>query len=146
MTDKEMVTALQKCNNGKGHRCSECPALGKYNHRICKATIDKLAVNLIERLQSELTAYKSTDLTPSEIKSLLSYGECGESIIGHCNMSGIVADLKTENTRLKAERDKAVEDLKLLNDNGLCDICGFVGSCTDTEDCCFKWRGLEESE
>lgn len=68
MTDKEIVIALQKCNNGKGHRCSECPALGKYNHRICKATIDKLAVNLIERLQSE-------------------------------------------NTRLKAERDKAVEDI-----------------------------------
>lgn len=79
MTDKEIVIALQKCNNGKGHRCSECPALSKYNHRICKATIDKLAVNLIERLQAE-------------------------------------------NTRLKAELDKAVEDMRRCRRNK-CDYC-----------------------
>ena len=124
MTDKEIVIALQKCNNGKGHRCSECPALGKYNHRICKATIDKLAVNLIERLQSE-------------------------------------------NTRLKAERDKAVEDMKSIVDNvreehsdeTCCFACKFDcdTSITDSgihacecpgfeRDDCFEWRGLEESE
>lgn len=112
----------------------------------------------IERLQSELTAYKSTDLTPSEIKSLLSYGECGESIIGHCNMSGIVADLKSENTRLKAERDKAVSDLKTINYQDMtgviemCKFCkyGFDKQCTkcdvDTLTNGFEWKGLEESE
>ena len=55
-------------------------------------------------------------------------------------MSGIVADLKSENTRLKAERDKAVEDYSVIQEDGLCCVC------TDTEECCFKWRGLGESE
>lgn len=54
-------------------------------------------------------------------------------------------------TRLKAERDKAVEDLKCAAD---CDTCKHFGSCEfdyEYKPCklgvtteCYEWRGLEE--
>lgn len=47
--------------------------------------------------------------------------------------------------QLQAERDKAVEDMKLISQDGLCCICKFIGQCTDSDDCCFMWRGLEGS-
>lgn len=51
--------------------------------------------------------------------------------------------LLEENTRLKAERDKAVGDYKVIAEDGLCCVCWFEDNCHDTEDCCFKWRELE---
>ncbi len=64
-----------------------------------------------------------------------------------------VEDLKSENTRLKAERDEAVEDMIYIHCAGrygciVCfnnDLCKrqntHIGKCED-----FTWRGLEESE
>ena len=51
-----VVRALRICNQPKGHRCSECPVFSRYEHRICKATVDRFAADLIESLQSQLSA------------------------------------------------------------------------------------------
>lgn len=64
--------------------------------------------------------------------------------------------LQSENTRLKAERDKAVEDMRRCRRNK-CDYCYYSNKNQNTpcRDCqspisnCgdrWKWRGLEESE
>ena len=54
MTPDEIVRALRCCNRSKGHRCSECPVFSRYEHRICKATVDRFAADLIESLQAKL--------------------------------------------------------------------------------------------
>lgn len=54
MNANEIVRALRACNRSKGHRCSECPIFSRYEHRTCKATVDKAAADLIESLQAEL--------------------------------------------------------------------------------------------
>ena len=41
MNADEIVRALRCCNRSKGHRCSECPVFSRYEHRICKATVDR---------------------------------------------------------------------------------------------------------
>ena len=53
MNADEVVSALRCCNRSKGHRCSECPVFSRYEHRICKATVDRFAADLIESLQAE---------------------------------------------------------------------------------------------
>ena len=54
MNANEIVMALRCCNRSKGHRCSECPVFSRYEHRICKATVDRFAADLIETLQAQL--------------------------------------------------------------------------------------------
>ena len=54
MDAKGIVSALRCCNRSKGHRCSECPVFSRYEHRICKATVDRFAADLIESLQAQL--------------------------------------------------------------------------------------------
>ena len=56
MNADEIVGALRICNRTKGHRCSECPIFSRYEHRTCKATVDKAAADLIESLQAQLAA------------------------------------------------------------------------------------------
>ncbi len=56
MNADEIVRALRCCNRSKGHRCSECPVFSRYEHRICKATVDRFAADLIESLQAQLAA------------------------------------------------------------------------------------------
>ena len=56
MNAEEIVKALRCCNRSKGHRCSECPVFSRYEHRICKATVDRFAADLIESLQAQLAA------------------------------------------------------------------------------------------
>ena len=56
MNANEIVGALRCCNRSKGHRCSECPVFSRYEHRICKATVDRFAADLIESLQAQLAA------------------------------------------------------------------------------------------
>lgn len=53
MNADEVVGALRCCNRSRGHRCSECPVFSRYEHRICKATVDRFAADLIESLQAE---------------------------------------------------------------------------------------------
>lgn len=53
MNADEIVNALRCCNRSKGHRCSECPVFSRYEHRICKATVDRFAADLIESLQAD---------------------------------------------------------------------------------------------
>ena len=52
MNADEVVSALRCCNRSKGHRCSVCPVFSRYEHRICKATVDRFAADLIESLQA----------------------------------------------------------------------------------------------
>ena len=123
MTDKEIVIALQKCNNGKGHRCSECPALGKYNHRICKATIDKLAVNLIERLQSENTRLKAErDSFEYELLAVMHSVDKwleGKDLKDNPATRAVTAREVALRAieKVAAERDKAVEDITNIINN-----------------------------
>ena len=123
MTGKEIVIALQKCNNGKGHRCSECPALGKYNHRICKATIDKLAVNLIERLQSENTRLKAErDSFEYELLAVMHSVDKwleGKDLKDNPATRAVTAREVALRAieKVAAERDKAVEDITNIINN-----------------------------
>ena len=72
-----------------------------------------------------------------------------------CDMAKDCADeierLQSENTRLKAEWDKAVEDINamcdLMCDMGnehACEYCKKQNECDGCDE--FEWRGLEESE
>ena len=133
-------------------------------------------MNRVTKALNRLAAYEETGFTPEEIKELSSWGRCGESIIGHCNMENVVSDLQSENARLKdtnkalesslynAEMnlshmqsllDKAVEDLENLIDcHCACSYCANLmpdGTCEAERKygvctCLPKWRGLEESE
>ena len=58
MNKEEIINALVACNNSKGRRCSECPALGKYQHGICKRMVDKETVTLIKCQQEEINRLK----------------------------------------------------------------------------------------
>ena len=53
MNTDEIVMALRCCNSPKGHRCSRCPVFSRYEHGVCKATVDRFAVDLIESLQAQ---------------------------------------------------------------------------------------------
>ncbi|MEA5003835.1 MAG: hypothetical protein VB081_10085 [Christensenella sp.] len=57
----------------------------------------------------------------------------------------VISGLEAENTRLKAERSAAVEDLKRL---GSCTVCKHNGEAACVEDSghekCFAWRGAQE--
>lgn len=53
MDANEIVQALRTCNKPRGHRCSECPVFSRYEHSICKATVDRQAADLIGSLQVE---------------------------------------------------------------------------------------------
>jgi hypothetical protein len=35
----------------------------------------------------------------------------------------------------------AVRDFEIASEDGFCSVCAFIGQCTDTESCCFRWRG-----
>ena len=69
----------------------------------------------------------------------------------HYIMVDEIEQLKSENTRLKAERDKAVEDLRHYPGITPCEYCKhFVKPGVISEYCklfdrsCFEWRGLEK--
>lgn len=51
---EELITALNACSRTKGHRCSECLLLGRYDYRVCAKIVMRKAANQIERLQSQL--------------------------------------------------------------------------------------------
>lgn len=66
MNANEIVMALRCCNRSKGHRCSECPVFSRYEHRICKATVDRFAADLIETLQAQLAASQRREMAAVE--------------------------------------------------------------------------------
>lgn len=78
MNADEVVSALRCCNRSKGHRCSECPVFSRYEHRICKATVDRFAADLIESLQAQLAA------SQPENKPLVRCGECAKYQSPNC--------------------------------------------------------------
>ena len=53
MNADEVVSALRCCNRSKGHRCSKCLVFSRYEHMICKATVDRFAADMIESLQAD---------------------------------------------------------------------------------------------
>ena len=89
---------------------------------------------------SALISHERTNTCQTESRQ--TYGQ----MISLSALERITSTLQSENTRLKAERDKAVEDIKIISQDGLCCICKFIGQCTDSDDCCFIWRGLEETK
>jgi NTP pyrophosphatase (non-canonical NTP hydrolase) len=54
MNADDAIKALRICNNPKGDRCSQCPVLSRYDHRVCKATVDRFAATLIESQAAEI--------------------------------------------------------------------------------------------
>ena len=66
MNADEVVSALRCCNRSKGHRCSECPVFSRYEHGICKATVDRFAADLIESLQAQLAESQRRELAAVE--------------------------------------------------------------------------------
>lgn len=83
-----------------------------------------------------LAAYEDTGLTPEEITNLH---------YDHQEFRRYVA----ENARLRAERDKAVEDLKQFGQCGACAKFYRVDGCgANAHSYCdggFKWRGPQEA-
>ena len=79
-------------------------------------------------------------------------GETTEMVYVNPCLEKAIANVIKEYTKLKAERDKAVEDMKSIchTGSGMCEFCKSdcidAGSdCDDTFQCgCFEWRGLEE--
>lgn len=98
---------------------------------------------------AEFLKSETVDSEPPFVNSIL---RRGNRIIRKA--SDRIERLQSENTRLKAERDKAVEDLENLIDcHCACNYCANLmpdgaceaerkGACT----CLPKWKGLEESE
>lgn len=105
MNADEIVWALRICNRPKGHRCSECPIFSRYEHRACKATVDKAAADLIESLQAEIKRLYDEAETNYKIHAALTE-----------DFYGLRAQLSASRRREKA----AVEDLKL---HGGCPSC-----------------------
>lgn len=101
----------------------------------------------------ELQRYRATGLTPEEIEV------CGKRIVElRANSERLEVEyrykqdecekLQAENARLRAERDKAVEDLNLTAN---CDVCKHydadeISCAKPTVDSysCFEWRGPQE--
>lgn len=84
MNADEIVGALRICNRPKGHRCSECPIFSRYEHRTCKATVDKAAADLIESLQAQLAASQRR-AQDARNELCLKCGRYKEAYIGACD-------------------------------------------------------------
>lgn len=69
ITTDEIIMALRVCNQPRGHRCSECPIFSKYNHTVCKTTVDRSAANAIETLT------KRQEATTDDLKYYLENNE-----------------------------------------------------------------------
>ena len=65
MNADEIVRTLRCGNSPKGHRCSRCPVFSRYEHGICKATVDRFAADLIESLQVQLAELKESGFCAS---------------------------------------------------------------------------------
>ena len=69
MNANEIVLALRICNNPKSRRCSSCPVFSRYEHRICKATVDRAAAAMIESQAAEIK--RLNDFQNSQCAKLL---------------------------------------------------------------------------
>lgn len=107
--------------------------------------------DVLEEMVERLAEYEDTGLTPDEIIEHEEMFKAYRHVCGGKSPEEIER-LQSENTRLKAERDKAVEDLENLIDcycacnycanlmpDGACEVERKHGVCT----CLPKWRGLE---
>jgi len=89
-----------------------------------------------------------TDKELQEIKARYTEGNTQYRDVGKCTVSDFkrlfkeIEQLQSENIRLKAERDKAVEDLQEITkyNGSLCCHCNDMLSIAN------KWRGLEGTE
>lgn len=78
-------------------------------------------------------------------------GETTEMVYVNPCLEKAIANVIKEYTKLKAERDKAVEDISSIRGkSSVCHICKFVDliGCCHKKNCFeaneyFKWRGLE---
>ena len=128
MNADEVVSALRCCNRSKGHRCSECPVFSRYEHRICKATVDRFAADLIESLKTAGSAnyWRSAWET-----------QCAEN-------KKLYEALAESQRRERA----AVEDLHKACKCSPCNtgICVKKNCAGNRIPCGFEWRGLQEAE
>jgi hypothetical protein len=119
MNADEIVTALRTCNKPRGHRCSECPVFSRYEHRICKATVDRSAADLIESLQSQLTESQRRQKAAVE------------------DMKHIANKIEKCHYKL-GDGEEDVSSLHL----GRCDVCTKI--CHEDKPCKFEWRGPQK--
>ena len=76
-------------------------------------------------------------------------GETTEMVYVNPCLEKAIANVIKEYTKLKAERDKAVEDINIIGETEIpCNVCkhrvGAVGCPIRYNACEFEWRGLEE--
>ena len=111
MNADEIVRALRCCNRSKGHRCSECPVFSRYEHRICKATVDRFAADLIESLQAQLAEY-------DEIAA--EYGIDGKTMLTLAK-----SQIRTAQDNIKLREQLAASQRRAQDArNELCQKCG----------------------
>lgn len=95
---------------------------------------------------AEFLKSETVDSEPPFVNSIL---RRGNRIIRKA--SDEIERLQSENARLKAERDKAVEDINIIGETEIpCNVCkhrvGAVGCPIRYNACEFEWRGLEETK
>lgn len=111
--------------------------------------------DVLEEMVERLAEYEDTGLTPDEIIEHEEMFKAYRHVCGGKSPEEIER-LQSENARLKAELDKAVEDMRRCRRNK-CDYCYYSNKNQNTpcRDCqspisnCgdkWQWRGLEESE
>lgn len=50
---EELIAALSACSRAKGHRCSECPLLSRYDYRVCAKTVMQKAATALASFLAE---------------------------------------------------------------------------------------------
>ena len=56
----------------------------------------------------------------------------------------VIKQLRAQLDHTRQELEAAVGDIGVIEQDGLCCVCSFMGACADKESCCFKWRGIRE--
>ena len=151
MSAEEIVCALRTCNKPKGHRCSECPVFSRYEHRICKATVDRQAAALIEsqaaeikRLNQCLGRHGWDDVSERKLKNLKHKLECKTK---ECGKFQAQLTASQQETRAAVERlkRKCMDELAAVK--CICDIETYLelGSAKYIKKTIDSWRGPQEA-
>jgi hypothetical protein len=114
MTPNEIINALWICNNPKGHRCSECPVFSRYEHRVCKATVDKAAAILIESLKAENEILQEEIEKYENRLEISPYGDdkIDELEEAYNQQKFHYENLKSDNALLRKRMGGVVDDMK----------------------------------
>ena len=155
-TTGEIVSALRNCPN-----CGDCLRKDQKCYGNDKEAADRLESQEAQIKQlAEALAYanewhkESVENATNELRELSGIaGELEKFKAFHERYAEQtskkyvedICDLTARAESAERERDAAVADFKVAEEDGLCCICAFVGNDIGQtkcmEDCCFKWRG-----